>query len=175
MPESRQKLYTSVREVYEELAKNQRLVQAQVRHFWAKVEKQGAAVGPRVYWLPRKLSLTTPKMTSYPAIIPGPNGANRTAHLDAINDKRARVEIWLYAEQGKPGLDIEDLFDLYGIALKDVLVVESEYSFEADWQEQDALSVATDCMRGVLTFVNPLIVQKPVAPLADDNVSLRDA
>jgi hypothetical protein len=174
MPDSRQKLYTSVRQVYEELEKNQRLVHAGVRHFWSKVEKQGTAVGPRVYWLPRKLSLAPPKMTSYPAILPGPNGANRTVHLDAINDKRSRVEVWLYAEQGRPDIDIEDLFDLYALALKDVLVVESEYSFEADWQEQDALSVATDCMRGSLTFINPLIVQKPVAPMADDNVSLRD-
>lgn len=177
MPDSRKRLYTSVRQVFEALEKNQRLVHvgnAGVRHFWGKVEKQAAAVGPRVYWLPRKIELVPPKMTAYPAVLPGPNGANRQVHLYAKNDKKTLVEIWLYTEQGRPDVDIEDLFDLYSLALADVLLVESEYAFEANWAEQDALSIATDCMRAALTLRIPLIEQQPVAPMADDNVALRD-
>lgn len=175
MPDSRKRLYTSVRQVFNALEKNQLLVQAQVRHFWSKIEKNAAAGGPRVYWLPRKVELVPPRMVAYPAILPGPNGANRQVQLNCANDKQALVEVWLYAEQGRPDVDIEDLFDLYGLALKEVLLVESDYGFRADWVEQDQLSVSTDCMRGALSLRIPLIEQQPVAPLADDNVSLRDS
>jgi hypothetical protein len=175
----RSKLYLSTRQVFEELEKNQLLVHANgpgipgVKHFWGKPDKQGAGVGLRAYWMPRRIEkLLPPRMTAYQVVLPGPNGANRTVHLYPKYDKPILVEIWLYAEQGQPKIDIERLFELYALALAQVLLVESDYGFSGDWIEQDALSVATDCMRCQLQMRIPLIEQHPVALCTDDSVSL---
>lgn len=166
-------LYLTARAVYAALEANERLTQAGVRHYWGKVDKAAAGVQLRAYWLPRRLQLASPKLTAYRAVQPGPNNANRTVNIDAVNDKVTSVDVWLFAEQGQPTVDIERLFDLYSLALFDVLKVESEYSFSGDWQEQDGVSVATDQLRCALTFRNPLVVQQTIAPLNDDNVTLR--
>lgn len=175
----RSKLYLSTRQVFEELEKNQRLVHANgpgvpgVKHYWGKVEKQSASSGLRAYWVPRGIGrLLPPRMTAYQAVLPGPNGANRTVHLYPPYDKPVSVEVKLLAEQGKPNIDIERLFDLYALALKDVLLVEADYSLSGEWDEQESLSVGSDCMRCQLQFRIPLIEQHPVAPCEDDNVSL---
>jgi hypothetical protein len=82
------------------------------------------------------------------------------------------VSLTLYGEVGGASVDIFDLWTLYTLAAADVLKIEAMYSMTGAVVPREGVSVATDQIRGQLSFRIPIVDLQPHARAAADNVSL---
>jgi hypothetical protein len=165
-------LYRSPRQVFDAFSGNARLVQAKVRHYWGKIEEQGIASGARALWQVGDLRNVPPYQPRY--IIQAPDAAGRKGEFTAIakNDAMVSVSLTLYGEVGGASVDIFDLWTLYTLAAADVLKIEAMYSMTGAVVPREGVSVATDQIRGQLSFRIPIVDLQPHARAAADNVSL---
>lgn len=165
-------LYRSPRQVFDAFSGNARLVQAKVRHSWSKVEEQPLGCLARALWQVADLRNVPPYQPRY--IIWAPDAAGRKGEFTAIvkNDAMVSVSLTLYAEVGGASVDIFDLWTLYTLAAADVLKIEAMYSLTGSVVPREGVSVATDQIRGQLSFRIPIVDLQPHARAAADNVSL---
>lgn len=115
--------YFKLSEVYKDIHLNRRL--AGVNHAFGKKQGQAPSTTPRIRWEPRPDKYRPAEIGGEPAILPGPDGANRQVIIEEFDRRDAGVTIWLYADSHDA---LEDLVIAFRGALSDVLRVDRVYS-----------------------------------------------
>lgn len=165
-------LYRSPRQVFDAFAANARMAQAQVRHYWGKLEEQSLGCLGRVLWQLGDVDNVPPYQPRYLVTLPDAAGRKREFTAVAKNDAMVSVALTLYTEVGGAALDIFDLWAQYTLAAADVLKIEAMYKLRGSFVPREGVSTATDQIRGQLTFRIPIVELQPNARAAADNVSL---